>query len=158
MATTKQQFIDSVNANLADGSGIQATEHRDVLTSTNGVTDLVYGDVAIETSASPSITTPSNVNNVSYDLTIQKTGRSVTINGILSYESSSNFPLASPPVFTISNTAFQHDPAQRYRGSGVSDETGESIRLDLSNNVFRIRTTLGVDEIVEFSFTYNTQN
>lgn len=150
--TTKQEYTDKVNTDLASGSNITAAEHRSVHTGTNGILDVVYPDSIEDTDQTTNIVTSSS--SIIYQSFFQKVGGLVSVNGFII--NMTNAPLSSPSIFNITNQTYQQQTGRAYNSIGTSSVSNSSARLILSNNTFSFFGTIGVGERVWFNLNYTT--
>ena len=149
--TTIQNLIDT---NLASGSDITATEHRDVLTQ---ILNENFPNYVTDTDTSETYTTKSG-NNILYHITIIKQGnvahiRLVITNAISSIISNQN-------IFFWKNSEF------RPKSGGVNDfifealnHDGSSTRLLFNNNVVKLSGNMTANAVYTCEFKmYITQD
>lgn len=155
----KQGFIDLVEGNLPNGGNIPSSDHRDTMRgNANSVSELVYGDVVIETSGSPSILSP--VTDISYTIKIQKIGRRVFMDGSITNSRTSGVTT----LFNISGADYLPTEDNSYFGSGRvnTDSSFMGIRVrnyDLGGSDINTVQSLGSllpNETVEFTLSYNS--
>jgi hypothetical protein len=155
--STKTQIQTLINNNLADGSSITASEHREVEIV---LLNELYPTNIYETRDDNTITT-QNTNAAyltnSYEINIVKQGRLVTISGKLINESGNSVTNSiNAWFFQIVGTEYLQSSATPLTIGFVSSGSGTgSIQL-LQNKLYC--AYLGGLSTINFQLTYTTQN
>lgn len=149
----KVDIINNINTKLADASSITAQEHREALAiDTNSVLEAVYGSPLIDDETTTNVVTKSGT-DITYDIVTQKVGRRVTINGILTNISTSDW-FTNKDVFDITLSEYLQD-SNIYYSHGLGNNN-YSYNIKLESNTLTIDTTIAPTISVKFSLTYNT--
>lgn len=149
--------IEANITSMLTGNATRTTRanHEQVLkTNANSVVENIYPtsitDRANQIPESQVITTKFG-NDVIYNVTITKIGRSVNINGTI-FNNTLN-PLSYPNIFTITSAEYLQD-ANIYNCIGGNSST-DTAHLTLGSNIFKLNGTLGISEFFAFDFNYN---
>ncbi len=142
--------------NTIDDTGVNtAAEVRDVLaTHLDSILEAGYGAVKEEDSAAAHpVTNPHNA-SIDYTCHIQKTFRSVTINGTF-INNTINF-LREPEIFTIDLAEYLQAAGTYYGGATLVFGQSAAFRMSLTGNILTYNGTAPANTLFSFQLTYNT--
>ena len=150
---TKTTIENLINSNLASGSNITASEHRDVL---NIILNELYSDVILQDTTLTEILSPLT-SDINYKILISKNGNNVNINGFISNDSLSAIA-GSFELFDIVDTEYrQRVPLNIFAVvRGVTQIPGVILVFKLNNKISLGNIGLGVNETIYFNFNYKT--
>ncbi len=151
---TKTDIQTKIATDLASGNTIPISDHRDVLTgSTDSILDNLYADNINDTNATTNVVT-ENAANKTYSLNFVKQGRKVTVIGFVRNNTGA-FTSVNEIWCSITNTEFQQAVSPTYI-TGHSAASSQPIKFILATNNFAALDSVGINEVVEFNFTYYT--
>ena len=146
---TKNTIQALINTNLADGSDILASEHREV---EDVLLKEIYPTVLSDDEDSTNVVTKINT-NYEYDIDFSKQGRNIAFSGKVINRSGSL--LSNLDFATITNTDFVSSP--NIEVIGVSAD-GDFVSITFVANKIRHRGLLIPDIAYNFNGTYFAQN
>lgn len=147
---TKAEITALINANLASGSGITATEHREVLhTNANSILENIYGSIIEDTHTSQTITTANA--NFSYRIIVSKVGRFVTITGGFTCLNSVNL---QSTIFVFSDTKYHTIDSETSSGFAQKFSNTDVVRVFMFPDRLVTSKTMIAGEAFGFSITY----
>lgn len=124
----KSALISTVNGFI---TGIVGTvKHRNAELA---IINEFYGTTTVETSAAPSILTPTSNTNYPYDLFITKKGGQLVIQGEVGNKTGSYAP-SGQVLATFNAGDYLPDDDYIYRATAIHAQTGEIIRLLVMKN------------------------
>ncbi len=142
--------------NTIDDTGVNtAAEVRAVFgTHLDSILEAGYGAVREEDSAaSHPVTNPHNA-SIDYTCHIQKTFRSVTING--EFNNNTVSFLRNPELFTIDLAEYLQAAGTYYGGTTLANAQSAAFRLSLTGNILTYNGTAPANTVFSFQLTYNT--
>lgn len=153
--STKAEIQAKIQARLTGSAeDLTWTRHEEMLmTGNDNLLDNVYGFAVTDSNATTNVVTENNANKT-YLLNITKTGLRVFVDG--NVRNGTGALTASNEVFfTITTTEYQQQAGTQVI-FGRSASTGDPIRFLLTSNSFGAIDPIGINELVEFRFSYNT--
>lgn len=147
--STKTQITTEINT-IDDGGLNDAAEVRGVL---GVLRDNLYGTQVSDTNASTNVVTEV-ASGKNYALNLTKQGRFVDVDGKITNATGSLTGI-NESWFTITTTEYEQNATVRFI-TGTSKIDGSNVRFVLSGQTFSAIEPMANGEIVDISFTYNT--
>lgn len=157
---TKAEIITHINTDLASGILIPASNHRGVLhTDVDSIVENFYGIKTTDTGATTNVfTIAAGVSSdIIYSVTTTKQGGVVNVTGSFRNISGS-FISGATTLFEITNSEYLQQSATSVTDVGFSNSTNEIIQVNMNSSDFVVLNEVGVDEVILFDLTYNTES
>jgi hypothetical protein len=152
--STKTQIQTRINT-IETGVLNPAVTVRNVLgTETDSLLENFYGIKTTDNNATTNVFTEDNAVRV-YGFAITKIGTRVFVEGTVR-NAGGSVSLQNVLWFSITNTEYEQQTGFVRYITGHSQSTGEPIKFILTTNVFASLDSLGINEVVELNFSYNT--
>lgn len=147
--SNKTTLSSLIATNLASGSPIPASKHREVETA---LLNELYGTAVNDTQATTNVLTADDAATKEYTVEIVKQGREVTISGFIKNNTASM--IAGEVFFTI-NVGDYTQNATVKTFFGNLQTTGANVRMALGASTLTLIDTIGAGATVFFNVTYN---
>jgi hypothetical protein len=146
-----------IDTNLATATAITAIEVRDTLKdNANSLLNNFYPTEQSDTQATESILTLSTPGIATFDITVLKTGRKVSISGVVSHASGG----AISNLGAILAGELTAITGQNYNTVGYIQVVGSAIGVIITNSggvtTLSFSPSLSVGETIQFTIFYNT--
>lgn len=152
----KTEITSGINTALADGSGIQASEHRGVLHgNTTSIVDNIYASPVQESDTTVTKTITTSNANFSYTANFTKTGRKIRL--LCTFENISGGTLTgSNTIFTLQDTEYKSELQITKAKCTKNNFSGDdNFLVSVSDVTFSARQTILNGESYTADFTYN---
>ena len=148
---TKANLITALNGFISAVVGI--TKHRN---ANNAIVDEIYPNSVTDNQTTETYTEAIGGNNISYSITIVKSGNISHISG--SFQNDNTFIISNRSVFTWLSNEFTPNSDTSLNFSGI-DNLGNPKKLFMNNSVLSLEDSLDALKTVYFDFTtYITQD
>lgn len=151
--STKANIISLINTDLASGSNIEATEHRNVLhTNENSLLEAMYGDVITDNNLTETITT-SNA-DFEYAINVNQIGRNITVSGFIRALNTVEY-LSN--VFSFQGNNYETG-GKAYHTIGYKSNSYSVMPLRINGNNLDVMASIFSGEEYRFTITYAKNN
>ena len=148
---TKANLITALNGFISAVVGI--TKHRN---ANNAIVDEIYPNSVSDSNITKTYTEAIGGNNISYSITIVKSGNISHISG--SFRNDNTLIISNRSVFTWLSNEFTPNSDTSLNFSGI-DNLGNPKKLFMNNSVLSLEDSLDILKTVYFDFTtYITQD
>ena len=156
---TKAEITTHINTDLASGTLIPASNHRGVLhTDADSLLENFYGLKTTDTNASTNVfTIDAGVSaDIIYSVITTKQGGVVNVRGSFRNISGS-FISQGTTLFLITNSEYLQQSGTSVTDVGFSNFTNEIVQVNMNSSSFVVLNEVGIDEVILFDLTYNTE-
>lgn len=158
MATNKTAIIAKIQAMLTGNAGVTSrSEHEEFLhTDAASIVEAIYGSSVTETHSSGTVTT-SNA-NFNYEVTINKVGSLVTMNGSFTVNGAGGGFLPTTVIFALADSNYTAEANDFFGIAQKRNSDQESIAIGMDGVNLQLEQVAFGGEQFFFTINYRTLN